>query len=259
MKPRYAFGVIQVLVGILITIFIESVASGNLLFTKGLLAEELRKTIIDHPKTVASILLSIYGISYFIYQKTLTVEKNEIVYSNICRAIFASYIKDDHEIDNTQIRLTVFKAFKGYKFIGKYFFPKNCTYLKQVGRYQTIQDKKNCQIYFLPKEGCVGLCYNLAQVIHQEIDEIGTTESQKIAYYEANKKNFGLNRSKVDQLNETSCSFLAFPINYFNTDDVFGVIIFDSTQRNKIIRFKTREMEDKILDYSVFFNKEKTN
>jgi len=257
MKPSYYFGAVQIIIGIFITIFIESVASGSLLFTEGILAEGLRKSIIERPKTAIGILLSIHTIAYLIYQRTTNTEKSKIVYNNICRAIFDSYIKDDLDIDNTQIRVTVFKAFHGYKFIGKMYTPKICTYLCQVGRHQSVQDKKNCKIHFLPNEGCVGICYNTAQVIHQEVAEYN--EKKRENYYKNNEKVFNLNKRKIKRLNESSCSFLAFPINYFNSDDVFGVIIFDSTQKGKIEKFKTRELEEKVLNYSVFFNQNKDN
>lgn len=239
------------------TIFVESVASGNLLFTKGVLAEELRTSILNSPITIMSSLIVINLIAYLLYQKSLKKEKSRKVFDNICRAIFDSHIKDDEEIDNNQIRVTVFKAMRGIKFIGRFCRPKRCTYLSQVGRHQTVQDKKNCKIHFLPNEGCVGICYNTAQVIHQEIPMY--KEPNKDKYYEHNEKTFGLRKGKAKKLNEPSCSFLAFPINYFNSDDVFGVIIFDSTQKGKIEKFKTRELEDKILNYSVFFNQNKDN
>lgn len=121
-----------------------------------------------------------------------------------------------------------------------------------MGRYQSIQDKKSCKIHFLPNEGCVGICYNLAQVVHKEI--IPYNESKKENYYSTNKKTFNLSEGKLRKINMHSCSFLAFPIYYFDSDDVYGVIIFDSTEKGKMQKLKARNLESKVLQFSAFFN-----
>jgi hypothetical protein len=252
MKYKYYYGILQIIIGVIISIYVESVASGNLLFTNGILADSFRKEIIEHPKSVIIGLLILNFLAYILYQYAVGKEEMKGVYDNICRSIFVSEVKDDPEIDNLKTRVTLFKAFKGYKFIGKYFMPKETLYLKQVGRYQSTQDKKSCKIHFLPNEGCVGICYNSAQVIHQEINQFN--ESKKETYYTSNQKTFNLSSKKIDKINTPSCSFLAFPINYFDSYDVFGVIIFDSTEKGKMKKLKARNLESKILQFSAFFN-----
>lgn len=252
MKYKYYYGILQIIIGVIISIYVESVASNELLFTNGILADSFRKKIIEHPKSVIIGLLILNFLAYILYQYTVGKEEMKGVYDNICRSIFVSEVKDDPEIDNLKTRVTLFKACKGYKLIGKYFMPKETLYLKQVGRYQSTQDKKSCKIHFLPNEGCVGICYNSAQVIHQEINQFN--ESKKETYYTSNQKTFNLSSKKIDKINTPSCSFLAFPINYFNSDDVFGVIIFDSTEKGKMKKLKARNLESKILQFSAFFN-----
>jgi hypothetical protein len=252
MKYKYYYGILQIIIGVIISIYVESVATGSLLFTDGILAETFRKKIVEHPMTVIGGLLFLNFIGYVLYQYYLSKEEMKGVYDNICRSIFLSEVKEDPEIDNNKTRVTLFKACKGYKFIGKYWSPKQTLYLKQVGRYQSTQDKKSCKIHFLPNEGCVGICYNLAQVVHQEISPYN--EAKKELYYTTNQKSFNLSEQKIKKINMPSCSFLAFPINYFNSEDVFGVIIFDSTEKGKMKKLKARNLESKILQFSAFFN-----
>lgn len=252
MKYKVYYGVLQIVIGVLISIYVESVSSGDLLFTNGILADSFRKTIIEHPKSIIIGLLILNFLAYILYQYAVSKEEMKEVFDNICRSIFVSEVKDDPEIDNNKTRVTLFKAYKGYKFIGRYYWPRKTLYLKQVGRYQSIQDKKSCNIHFLPNEGCVGICYNTAQVVHKEI--IAYSEPRKDNYYLENQKTFNLSEKKVKKINTHSCSFLAFPINYFDSDDVFGVIIFDSTEKGKMKKLKARNLEVKILQFSVFFN-----
>jgi len=252
MKYKYYYGILQIIIGVLISIFVESVASGELLFTNGILADSFRKKIVEHPKSVIIGLLVLNFIAYLLYQYALNKEEMKGVFDNICRSIFVSDVKEDPEFDNNKTRVTLFKATKGYKLIGRFYSPKKTIYLKQVGRYQSTQDKKSCKIHFLPNEGCVGICYNLAQVVHKEITPYN--ESKKDTYYSTNKRTFNLSEGKIKKINMHSCSFLAFPIYYFDSDNVYGVIIFDSTEKGKMKKLMARNLESKILQFSAFFN-----
>jgi len=251
-KAKYYYGLIQLFIGGIITILVESASSGELLFTDGFLADSLRGKILDNVIYLIIVLLSINILAYFYYLRAMEKGEMQGVFNNICKAIFVSHIKNNDKINNIKVRVTLFKAYKGFKCIGKFYSPKHTIYLKQVGRYQVVQDKKNCKIHYLPDEGCVGICYNTAQALYKEIPEY--TNSEKENYTINNMTTFNLSEGKVKKINVKSCSFLAFPVNYFDSDDVFGVLIFDSMEKNKMKILKTRALEDKILNYSAFFN-----
>ena len=75
MNYKYYYGILQIIIGVLISIFVESVASGELLFTNGILADSLRKKIIEHPKSVIIGLLVLNFIAYLLYQYFLNKEE----------------------------------------------------------------------------------------------------------------------------------------------------------------------------------------
>ena len=63
-----------------------------------------------------------------------------------------------------------------------------------------------------------------------------------------------MNFLKAKKLNDKSISYLACPIKYFGSEDLYGVLIIDSLDNNGLDSIEFRKIEDVVSNYSVFFN-----
>lgn len=253
-SKKLIFGLFQVFIVFLISVYVESVASGELLFTKNLLAESLRSSIIKNPIVVLILLGLINLIVYYLLHRD--TESNEVIklHNNICQLIFDSYIKPDRTLENSKFRVSTFKAQKKLIFRReKYFLPEYRTTLRNIGRYQTRQEKKRCKVKFLPGEGVVGTCYLIGEFVFDEIDEF--TEANKNNYIDQQVKVLNIPKYKAKRLNDISCSYICCPIKLFKSDDIYGVVVVDSTASDVLQEQNFRAIEDVLKNFSVFFDK----
>ncbi|WP_299162823.1 hypothetical protein [uncultured Tenacibaculum sp.] len=250
---KIIIGACQAFILFLIGVYIESIASKELLLTKGLLDDGLRKYILDSPKTILAILGGINIILYVLSHGLKESKEIRNMYNNICQLLFDQFITPDTTLSNSKYRVSFFKAKKGFMFRQeKYFLPEFRTYLRNVGRYQTRQEMKLSRVKFLPDEGVVGSCYKIGEIIQERIPK--NTTSDIIKYCNIQKNRLSLPLHKAKKLNDKSISYLACPIKYFGSEDLYGVIIIDSLDNNGLDNVDFRKIEDVVSNYSVFFN-----
>jgi hypothetical protein len=256
-NKTYIFGGLQILILFIISVYVESVSSENLLFTEGILDDKLRTSIIKNPIKVLSILGFFNFILYVFSHKTKENKELKNLYNNICQLVFDKFIKPNTTLENSKFRVSLFEAKKGFIFRrSNYFLPEYRVYLTNVGRYQTRQEKKYSKIKFLPGQGAVGLSYEIGEIVF--LDTIKYSNDNEKEYFKQQLEKFKLPRYKVKNLHDKSCSFISYPIKFFKTDDLFGVIVVDCTELNKFNEVEFRTIEDIVQNYSVFFNA-KTN
>ncbi|MCH8536086.1 MAG: hypothetical protein LAT51_13530 [Flavobacteriaceae bacterium] len=251
-KKTYILGAIQLLTLFLITVYVESVANNELLFTKGVLDEELRTKIIENPIKVL-LALGILNFSIYIFSHQNRENKELFnLYNNICQLVFDKFIKPNTTLENSKFRVSLFKAKKGIIFRrSNYFLPEYRTYLKNVGRFQTRQEKKISKIKFLPNEGAVGKSYSIGEFMF--FDTVKYSNNNESEYIKQQMNMLNMPKFKIKKLNDKSCSFISCPIKYFKSDDLFGVIVVDCLMPNKLKEEEFRTIEDVVLNYSVFF------
>ncbi|MFI0429623.1 hypothetical protein [Mariniflexile sp. HMF6888] len=247
------YGLFQLLIIFLITIFVESVANGELLFTKGILDEQLRKDIVSRPVVVLCFLGFINLLLYYLSHRNIETKEKTRLHDNICQLIFDGYIKPNTTLENSKFRVSTFKAKKMLILKrDKYYLPQYRTVLVNVGRYQTRQEKKRCKVKFLPDEGVVGTCYSIGEFLFDEVTKY--EKNTKENYYKEQESKLNLPIFKSKRLNDKSCSYICCPIKYFKHDDLYGVVVVDSTEPN-LLRFDDfRAIEEILSHYSVFFN-----
>ena len=246
-------GVGQAFILFLIGVYIESIASEKLLLTEGILAEGLRKTLLDYPKTVLFIL-GIINVSLYVFSHGLKESKEmRNMYNNICQLVFDEFVTPNTTIANSKYRVSFFKAKKGFLMRqDNNFVPEIRTYLKNVGRYQTRQEKKHSSIKFLPNEGVVGQCYAVGEILKEKLPRNAANDSPR--YLQKQLEKFNLPNHKAKKLQDNSLSYLASPIKYFGKEKIYGVIIIDSQETNGVDNIQIRDIEDMVANYSVFFN-----
>lgn len=250
---KIIIGACQAFILFIIGAYIESIASKDLLLTKGLLDDGLRMYILDRPKTVLTILGAINIFLYILSHGLKESKEMRNMYNNICQLLFDQFITPDTTISNSKYRVSFFKAKKGVVFRReKYFIPEYRTFLKNVGRYQTRQEMRLSRVKFLPDEGVVGSCYKVGEIIQERIAK--NTASDNIKYCNIQKERLNLPIYKAKKLNDKSISYLACPIKYFGSEDLYGVIIIDSLDNNGLDSIEFRKIEDVVSNYSVFFN-----
>lgn len=251
-KKTYIFGGLQLFIAFLIGIYIESVASGNLLFTKGVLDEVLRQKIIDNPIKIILIFGIINLLLYILSHRDREKKENKILYDNICQVIFDKFIREESTLENSNIRVSLFCAQKKLIFRkDNYYFPEFRIVLLNEGRYQTRQEKKYCKIKFLPGEGAVGTSYMVGQLIF--VDTIKFTKETENQYYKEQFEKAKLPLFKIKKLNEKSSSIVSCPIKYFKSDELFGVIVVDSIYKDRLLQDHFRLIEEVLHNYSAFF------
>lgn len=247
------YAALQFLIVFILGVYVESVANQDLLFTEGLLADELRKKIIQNPSYVLGFFALTNVLTYyFLHRNKETLELRNL-YNNICQLIFDNFIKPDTTLENSKFRVSLFKAKKGILFMrSNYFFPDYRTYLVNVGRFQTRQEKKYCAIKFLPDEGAVGLSYSMGELLFHNTVKYSQDGSKD--YIAAQQNELNLPKFKVKKLHDKSCSFISCPIKFFKSDEIFGVIVVDCLEPNKLNEEGFRTIENILEHYSVFFN-----
>lgn len=255
-KKTYILGVLQIFIIFIIGVFVESVSSGELLFTKDILDNDFRAKIISHPVLVLS-LLGLGNLILYIYShKTRENKEQESLYDNICQIIFDQYIKPSTTLDNSKFRVSLFSAKKGFIFRrANCFFPEFRIYLQNVGRYQTRQERKKSNLKFLPGEGAVGNSYLIGEFLFEKTIKYNETNKEK--YFIEQQSKFNLSEYKVKSLNDKSCSFVCCPIKFFKSDEIFGVVVVDCVESNQLRENDFRTIESIISNYSVFFNQTK--
>ena len=249
-KRVYTLGALQIFIVFLIGLYVESIASNKLLLLESILRPEVTKKVLDNSILVLVILGIVNFILFLISHKDKESQISSIFYNNICQIVFDGYIKPNTTLANADFRVSFFKAKKGLLFRKQdYCVPKIYTYLINVGRYQTRQEKKLSKIKFLPREGVVGNCYYVGEFIFMKTC-IGSDPN----YSNEQLSKTNLPKDKIKKLNDKSSDFVACPIKFFNSDDIFGVIIVDCLNSNKLKEEEFRTIEEVISNYSVFFN-----
>lgn len=246
-------GAAQTFIVFLFGVYMNSLTSQNLLLTEGILAENLRKSILGHPNIVL-LILGFTNLLLFLFSHGLR-SSNEMknLYDNICQLVFDGFITHYNNISNSKYRVSFFKAKKGlFMRQENYFLPEIRTYLKNVGRYQTRQEKKHSKLVFFPNEGIVGQCYSVGEILKGKLPRNSTNDSS--IYIQKQFEKFNLPKNKVKKLNDISLSYLASPIKYFGKEKIYGVIVIDSQETNGVDNIHFRDIEDMVSNYSVFFN-----
>jgi hypothetical protein len=253
MKKKYIFGILQILVLLLITLYVESIASGKLLLANGILDDEFSNQVLGNPIKIVSSLVLLNILFYLLSHRSQETKELKNLYNNICQLVFDRFVKPNTTLENQKFRVSVFKAQKGLIFRrSNYFIPEYRTYLKNVGRFQTRQEKKYCKIKFLPDEGAVGKSYSIGEIVINKTSEYTSLSSSR--YFEEQKETFNLERFKTKSLNDKSSAFVACPIKYFKSDELFGVIVVDSLEPDSLNESEFRTIESVVENYSVFFN-----
>lgn len=253
-KKVYILGGLQVLILFIITIYVESVSNGSLLLTEGILDNELRQKVIENPWRVLIVLGSLNFTIYVLSHRNQETKELINLYNNICQLVFDKFIKPNTTLENSKFRVSLFKAKKGFIFRRiNYFIPEYRTYLHNVGRYQTRQERKISKIKFLPDEGAVGKSYSIGEFMF--FDTVKYTKENQSEYIRQQQEVLNLPKHKVTKLNDKSCTFISCPIKYFKSDELFGVIVVDCLEPNRLKEEEFRTIEEVVLNYSVFFNK----
>ncbi|HEY9046508.1 MAG TPA: hypothetical protein VIN08_11460 [Ohtaekwangia sp.] len=251
-RKTYLYGGLQIFIVFLISVYVESVASKDLLFTDGILDDSLRKKIIDTPIAVLLYLGILNFLFFVLSHKTKENKELQNLYNNICQLMFDQFIRPNTTLENSKFRVSLFKAQKGILFRrSKYFIPEYRIYLKNLGRFQTRQEKKYCKIKFLPGEGAVGKCYTIGEITFDDIIKYSKTSENE--YYKQQAEVLTLPAFKTSRLHDKSSSFICCPIKYFRSDELFGVIVVDCLEPKAFKREDFRTIEEIVLNYSVFF------
>jgi len=253
MKRILMLGAIQAFLVFLIGLYIESIASEKLIFFGEFLAPEISEAIL---KNTFSIFITLGLLNIFFYgisHKTKENKERRNLYNNLCQLIFDEYIKPNTTLENSKFRVSLFKAKKTIILRReKWLMPEYRTILKNVGRFQTRQEKKYSRIKFLPGEGVAGLCYEMGEFVFEEIERYDYRKKE--VYYDENFKKLALPKFKSKRTHYQSCSFVGCPIKYFQSDNIFGVIIVDCVEKKQLNIEEFRTIETILSHYSVFFN-----
>ena len=246
----------QAVIAFLIGIYVESVSSGELLFTKGILSEGIREGALKHPLKVLFVLLCLNLACLLIVDRGKDNRQNLMLYNNICRQIFESYIKQSNNYENSKFRVSLFKVKKGFLWMnwGIVCYPSfNTTYLKNVGRHQTRQPMRLSNVKFLSGQGAVGNCYSLGEFVFFETEQF-QSDVAKYAVQQLQKTRLPM--FKGHRIKDRSCSFVCCPVKFFSSDELFGVIVVDCMVPNHLREEEFRSIENVISQYSVIFTKE---
>lgn len=251
-RKTYLYGGLQIFIVFLISVYVESVASKELLFTDGILDDSLRQAIINTPVKVLSCLGILNLIFYGLSHKTKENKELQNLCNNICQLIFDRFIRPNTTLENSKFRVSLFKAHRGVLVRRKnYFIPEYRIYLTNLGRYQTRQEKKYCKIKFLPGEGAVGKCYTIGEITFD--DTIKYSKKSVVEYYKQQEDILQLPQFKAKKLHDKSAAFICCPIKYFRSDDLFGVIVVDCLEPKGFNKEDFRSIEEIVLNYTVFF------
>jgi len=236
-------------------LYITSISDNKLIFVDKILSDEAKKYIFSHSIWALIILGVLTLINYFVSHWS-TMNKNEgQLYDNMCQSVFDNFIKCEQTYQNSDFRVSLFKVSHGlFLKDGIWYKPSFGTLLKNVGRYQTTQEKKLSTIKFRPNEGCVGISYLNNLVLFETIVNPFNPFNPDI-YYEENLQKYNMPKRKSQRLKAKSLSFVCCPIRYFNSDELFGVVVVDCISPYHFAGSNFRLIEDTINNFSVYFNK----
>ncbi|MEA9413723.1 hypothetical protein [Flavobacterium sp. PL02] len=251
-KKTFIYGAIQLLISFIIALYLQSISDKSLIFTEGILDNELRNSLIKHYFIVLSFLGLLNLLFYYLSHRNNEKKKDEKLYNNICQIIFEEFISSEPNFQNHEFRVSLFMKKEGLIFLRQKWWFRQTTFLSNVGRYQTRQEKKLSKIKFLPNEGCIGICYTLGTYFFDNTCEFNSTNPS--LYYQEQLTKFNIPNFKAKKVTSKSRSFVSCPIKYFNSQDLFGVIVVDSTMDIDFNNTNFRIIEDVLKHNSVIFN-----
>lgn len=246
------FGLLQIALGALIGIYIESVGAGRLLFFDKIFLPEINKVILDNEVIVISTLMLFNLVVFIVIDRKQNKKIYKAIYQNICHKIFAEFVEKSEILHNNNFRVGFYTVKRGpYIVKERYYIPAYGPYLKAVAMFETKQDVKYKDYIYLPKEGWMGLCYRTATIINKQISKYSLENCD--SYFQECKDEFALPKRKINSLEDKPCSFLCFPITYYNTHQVTAVIAIECFERNRLKHIDVRELESVISSYSAIF------
>lgn len=251
-KKTFTYGAIQLFITFVIGLYLQSISDHCLIFSEGILDKTLSDSLIEHYFIVLGILGILNLIFYYLSHRNNEKKKDEKLYNNICQIIFEEFISSEPTFQNHEFRVSLFMKKEGFIFLHQKLWFKHTTFLSNVGRYQTRQEKKLSKIKFLPKEGCIGMCYNLGMYFLGNTCEFNNVNPG--LYYQEQLAKFNIPNFKAKRISSKSRSFVSCPIKYFNSQDLFGVIVVDSTMDIDFNTTNFRIIEDVLKYNSVIFN-----
>lgn len=256
-KKTYLYAGLQVVISFIWAWYLQSISDKKLLLADEFLNAKSCNKLLEHPFYVIIILSTINLLCYILSQKDNQKEKDQRLYNNICQTVFDEYINKNKSFINYEYRVSLFMVKEGYKILKteNFFKISETKYLVNVGRYQTRQNKKMSAVVFLPGQGSVGICYELGTYHFETTCEYNTNNTQ---YYEEQKNKFHIPAFKLKKVREKSRSFVSFPIKFFNSQDLFGVIVIDTKLDLDFSRTKYKVIEDVLHHHRVFFNQPQT-
>lgn len=252
LKKTFIYGAIQLFISFVIALYLQSISDKNLIFTEGILDAGLRNSLIKHYFIVLGFLGLLNLLFYYLSHRNNDTKKDEKLYNNICQIIFEEFISSEPNFQNHEFRVSLFMKKEGLLFLRKKFWFSYTTFLLNVGRYQTRQEKKLSKIKFLPNEGCAGICYNLGIYFFNNTCEFNNTNPN--LYYQEQLTKFNIPKFKAKKVTSKSRSFVSCPIKFFNSHDLFGVIVVDSTMDIDFNNTNFRTIEEVLKHNSVLFN-----
>lgn len=237
-------------------LYITSISDNKLIFGDKIFSEEAKIYILSHSIGALIILGLLTLLNYFLSHWETINKSHKQLFDNMCQSVFDNFIKCEQTYQNSDFRVSLFKVCKGvYLKDGLWYKPRFGTLLKNVGRYQTMQEKQLSKIKYRPNEGCVGISYLNNLVLFETM--INTYNSNNPDdYYEENLQKYNMPKKKSKRLKAKSMSFVCCPIKYFNSDELFGVVVVDCVFGHNFSGGNFRLIEDTISNFSVFFNKQ---
>jgi hypothetical protein len=236
-------------------LYITSISDNKLIFVDSILTEKAKEYLFSHSVGALLILGVLTLINYFISHWEIMSKNDKLLYDNICQSVFDNFIKHQPTYFNSDFRVSLFMVKKGIYFEeGSWYRPRTGTLLTNVGRHQTMQEKKLSKIEYRPGEGCVGISYLNNLVLFETIN-VPFDPQNPDPYYDENLQKYNIPKNKSKKLKAKSLSFVSCPIRYFNSNELFGVVVVDCITAHQFASSNFRLIEDVINNFSVFFNK----
>lgn len=245
------FLVIQVGVTFIISIYIESVSAGDLLFAP-FLDHEVRKAALDHPLMVLSILGVINFLAYYFLERKRSADFENAIFDNICNGVFTKVlIRKMHEsgFDQSKIRVVFYRPLYLWQFCKKKVIKRELL-LVPKGQFQNKHSKK-VRLKYLPHEGCVGTSFTLRQFVQTKLKKC----HHQSEYQDEAQKKLKLSPKKAKQICDMPIIFLSFPLTYFRSHDIFGIISIEVENNLPFEAEDARHIEEAVSNFSPFFQK----
>jgi len=245
------FAAAQVFIGFIISIYIESVSNGNLLFTEGILHDHLRMAIINHPKTVLCVLGLVNFAVYYGVEKRRSADYQNKIFDNLCSSIFSKFLlfNSRPNLDETKIRVIFFIANEKYVLCNKKILKKELL-LMPIAQFQNKHSSRVC-INYRCNEGCVGLSFSMRKFTQIHIRK---TTNPEVYYADCSDK-LAMPIKKVKKLTDMPILLLSFPIRFFRSEELFGVISIELESKIEFTPEDARYIEDIVSNFSPFFQK----